>query len=122
VNKTMKVNLVVGGIERGEIEVGDNSIVASLLRGEYAVGLRKVSALQTEIDRSSTRPLRYCYHNRAYIKAGAAHGVLCDPVRRDGKCVVGGGKQAVVFEDGVEVIVIRRCLRLREKCSAHKRD
>jgi hypothetical protein len=37
----------------------------------------------------------------------------CDPVLRDdGKCVVGKGKQIVIFEDGVRVAVIRRCLRV----------
>jgi hypothetical protein len=61
-------------------------------------------------------PYRYTYINVAYRKHGAEHGFLCDPVRReDGRCVVGGGKQVVVFEDGTEAVVIRRCLRLVNK-------
>jgi hypothetical protein len=60
--------------------------------------------------------MRYRYVNRAYLASGALHGLHCDPVRRpDGKCWVGGGKQVVVFEDGVEAVVIRRCLRLTSK-------
>jgi hypothetical protein len=40
-------------------------------------------------------------------------GEQCDPVRRrDGKCVVGGSKQLVVFADGERTIVIRRRLRV----------
>lgn len=40
-------------------------------------------------------------------------GARCDPVRRpDGRCIVMGSKMAVVFEDGTEVIVLRRRLRL----------
>ncbi len=60
--------------------------------------------------------MRYVYVNRAYLASGAQHGKHCDPVRRpDGKCWVGGGKQVVRFEDGVEAVVIRRCLRLNNK-------
>jgi hypothetical protein len=56
---------------------------------------------------------RYRYSNLAYIKSGAEHGMMCDPVMdKRGKCVVGKGKQIVVFEDGCRVAVIRRCLRL----------
>ena len=59
--------------------------------------------------------MRYRYHNLAYIRSGAAHGRLCDPVRRtDGRCIVGRGSQLVVFEDGTRAIVIRRCLRVRK--------
>lgn len=37
----------------------------------------------------------------------------CDPVRRvDGKCIVGGSKQLVVFEDGARHVVLRRRLRV----------
>lgn len=37
----------------------------------------------------------------------------CDPVLRpDGKCIVGGSKQLVVFADGTEVVVMRRRLRI----------
>lgn len=40
-------------------------------------------------------------------------GQACDPVRRpDGRCVVGQGKAAVIFQSGQRVIVIRRRLRL----------
>jgi hypothetical protein len=65
--------------------------------------------------------MRYCYHNRAYIASGAAHGVFCDPVRRrtDGRCVAAGGKQLVIFADGHLAIVVRRCLRLRKRCRLH---
>lgn len=60
--------------------------------------------------------MRYRYVNKAYRAAGSKHGELCDPVYRpDGKCWVGGGKQVVRFEDGVEAVVIRRCLRLNSK-------
>ncbi len=62
---------------------------------------------------------RYCYHKKEYIASGAAHGIYCDPVKRDGKCMVGGGKQLVEFEDGKRVLVIRRALRLRWKCDKH---
>jgi hypothetical protein len=62
---------------------------------------------------------RYCYHNLAYLRSGAAHGIYCEPVIRAGKCIVGRGKQLVCFEDGAECIVVRRCLRLREKCKVH---
>lgn len=58
--------------------------------------------------------MRYRYTNVAYIKSGAQHGIECDPVfREDGKCVVGKGKQVVLFGDGVKAAVIRRCLRVR---------
>jgi hypothetical protein len=56
--------------------------------------------------------MRYRYHNLAYLRSGAEHGELCDPVKRCGKCIVGRGKQIVVFEDGTLVAVIRRCLRV----------
>lgn len=40
-------------------------------------------------------------------------GAACDPVLRpDGKCIVGGSKQLVRFADGLEVIVLRRRLRV----------
>lgn len=55
---------------------------------------------------------RYRYHNKLYHATGAAHGTRCNPVTRDdGKCVVGGGKQLVIFEDGVMATVVRRCLK-----------
>jgi len=58
--------------------------------------------------------MRYRYHNLAYIRSGSAHGEQCDPVRDErGKCIVGNGKQIVVFEDGVRVSVVRRCLRVQ---------
>lgn len=60
--------------------------------------------------------MRYRYVNVAYRRHGAHHGELCDPVRRgDGRCIVGGGKQLVTFEDGAVCTVIRRCLRLTSK-------
>ena len=64
--------------------------------------------------------MRYCYHNRAYLNSGAPHGIRCDPVKRDGRCVVGRGNQLVRFEDGQMAVVIRRCLRLAEKCRQHQ--
>lgn len=64
--------------------------------------------------------MRYCYHNKMYLASGAAHGILADPVKRGGKCVVGPGRQLVRFEDGTEAVVIRRALRLRHKCKCHK--
>jgi hypothetical protein len=40
-------------------------------------------------------------------------GRPCDPVLRpDGKCIVGGSKQLVTFDDGQEVVVMRRMLRV----------
>lgn len=62
---------------------------------------------------------RYCYHNRAYISSGAAHGIYCDPVKRNGKCILGRGNQLVKFENGVICTVVRRALRLRQKCDKH---
>lgn len=37
---------------------------------------------------------RYCYHNRLYLRSGAGHGVLCNPLRYydDGRCVAHGGR------------------------------
>lgn len=46
-----------------------------------------------------------------------------DPVRnRAGRCVVGPRHQLVRFEDQVEVVVVRRCLRLLSKCKIHGKD
>lgn len=61
--------------------------------------------------------MRYCYQNKAYIAAGATHGVLCEPVRdpETGRCLAYGGKQRVRFWDGWEAVVIRRRLRVRER-------
>jgi len=57
--------------------------------------------------------MRYIYKNLAYKRSGAAHGLACDPVLdARGKCVRGGGKALVRFEDDAEAIVIARCLRL----------
>lgn len=42
-------------------------------------------------------------------------GQPCDPVRRpDGKCIVGKSKQLVKFGDGLEVVVLRRRLRVQK--------
>ena len=61
-------------------------------------------------------PYRYVYHNVAYLKHGAEHGIHCNPVYRpDGKCWVSSGKQVVIFEDGTQAVVVRRCLRLTSK-------
>lgn len=41
-------------------------------------------------------------------------GAACDPVRRDdGRCIVGGSKQLVVFAGGRQHVVLRRRLRIR---------
>lgn len=61
----------------------------------------------------ATRPYRYTYVNRVYLEHGAEHGDRCNPVRReDGKCMVSSRHALVTFEDGVQAVVIRRCLRL----------
>jgi hypothetical protein len=60
------------------------------------------------------KKMRYRYINKAYIKSGAAHGVDCDPVITNGKCVVGRGNQLVIFENGTRAIVVRRCLRVQK--------
>lgn len=70
-------------------------------------------------DASGEKHARYCYHNRAYHAAGAHHGVLCNPVKRGGRCIVGRGNQLVDFEDGTRAVVIRRALRLVSKCEVH---
>ena len=45
-------------------------------------------------------------------------GKPCDPIRRsDGKCVVGGSKQLVVFADGTRCVVLRRRLRVVNRMS-----
>jgi hypothetical protein len=55
--------------------------------------------------------MRYVYLGDAHT-APELHGQPCDPVRRaDGKCIVGGSKQLVVFEGGLEHVVMRRRLR-----------
>jgi hypothetical protein len=65
--------------------------------------------------------MRYRYVNLAYLRSGAAHGEHCDPVRDDrGKCIVGRGKQLVVFEDGTQCTVIRRCLRVQKETEEEK--
>jgi hypothetical protein len=58
--------------------------------------------------------IRYIYINKAYRDNGAKHGFYCDPVKNDrDRCIIGkNGNMLVVFEDGVKVVVIRRCLRL----------
>lgn len=63
--------------------------------------------------------MRYCYHNQAYIRSGAPHGLYCDPVKQNEKCIVGRGNQLVQFTDGSKVVVIRRALRLKAKCKIH---
>lgn len=57
-----------------------------------------------------------------YVYLGDKHtdpvlrGALCDPIKReDGKCIVGGSKQLVVFEDGTRHVVLRRRLRVQNK-------
>ncbi len=65
--------------------------------------------------------MRYCYHNLAYIKSGSRHGIYCDPVKHRKKCIVGRGNQLVSFEGGTVAVVIRRALRLKDKCKIHSR-
>jgi hypothetical protein len=55
---------------------------------------------------------RYRYINLSYIRSGFKHGIFCNPVKYEGKCIVGRGNQLVVFENGYMSILIRRCLRL----------
>lgn len=62
---------------------------------------------------------RYCYHNRAYIRSGARHGIYADPVKESGRYVIGKGNQLVRFADGTLAVVVRRTLRLRHKCKSH---
>jgi len=66
--------------------------------------------------------MRYCYHNRAYVASGARHGIFCNPIKFNGKCVVGRGNQLVKFENGQISVVVRRCLRLKSKCKSHRGD
>jgi len=49
------------------------------------------------------------------LTADGLRGQACDPVRRlrDGRCVVAGSKQLVVFADGTRAAVLRRRLRVR---------
>lgn len=64
---------------------------------------------------------RYCYHNVAYRNSGARHGIYCNPIKKNGKCIVGKpGNQFIEFEDGTKAVVVRRGLRLVEKCKQHK--
>lgn len=56
--------------------------------------------------------MRYVYLGDRHTRPELV-GQPCDPVvRPDGKCVVGGSKQLVVFADGTEVVVMRRRLRI----------
>ena len=64
---------------------------------------------------------RYCYHNRVYIASGSQRGIFCDPIKRNGKCVLSKSNQLVRFErDGCITVVVRRTLRLRSKCKKHQ--
>lgn len=46
----MKATVTVMGIPWGEIEVGENSVVAQLARGEWQTAMPRIRALQAEID------------------------------------------------------------------------
>lgn len=59
--------------------------------------------------------MRYIYLGDA-MTAPELRGAACDPVlRADGKCVVGGSKQLVVFADGTRHVVLRRRLRRTDR-------
>ncbi len=62
--------------------------------------------------------MRYCYHSIPY-RASPKHGIYCNPVKQNGKNVIGRKQQLVIFADGAKVVVVRRALRLREKCNEH---
>jgi len=65
---------------------------------------------------------RYRYINKVYLRSGARHGVYCDPVKRNGKCVVGRGNQLVKFPDGTLSVVVRRALRLADKYDKENKE
>ena len=46
----MKANLYVLGVYRGEIEVGENSMVGLLTRGMFGEGMAKAAKMQAELD------------------------------------------------------------------------
>ena len=46
----MKASLYVLGVYRGEIEVGDNSLVGLLARGMFGEGMAKAVEMQEELD------------------------------------------------------------------------
>ena len=52
----MRARLYVCGIDRGEIEVGDNSIVGLLARGLLPDGMAKVAELQRDMDNFWGKP------------------------------------------------------------------
>lgn len=47
----MKVKLFVCGVDRGEIEVGDNSLVAKLAYGDFPGAMEKAKDLKADIDK-----------------------------------------------------------------------
>ncbi len=46
----MKASLYVLGVYRGEIEVGDNSLVGLLARGMFGEGMAKANEMQAELN------------------------------------------------------------------------
>jgi hypothetical protein len=46
----MRCTLTVCGVDYGEIEVGENSLVALLARGKIAPAMRQIAAMQEEIN------------------------------------------------------------------------
>ncbi len=52
----MKARLYVCGVDRGEIEVGDNSIVGLLAQGLLSDAMTKVADLQEDVDNLCSRP------------------------------------------------------------------
>jgi hypothetical protein len=52
----MKARLYVFGIDRGEIEVGDNSMVGLLARGMFSDGMAKAAELQRDMDSLCGKP------------------------------------------------------------------
>jgi hypothetical protein len=76
--------------------------------------LRDLRAAAGGVLRVAAVTPRYRYLGDAWT-ADPLRGAYCDPVRRaDGKCIVGGSKMLVVFEDGAEHVVLRRRLRVRK--------
>ena len=53
----MRARLYVLGVDRGEIEVGDNSMVGLLARGLFSEGMAKAAELQGDMDRLCGKPV-----------------------------------------------------------------
>lgn len=53
----MKARLYVCGIDRGEIEVGDDSIVGLLARGLLSDAMTKVADMQEDVENLCSKPV-----------------------------------------------------------------